>query len=271
VSERTHRATPQQDYTRFLLAYLQANIQMALEYRASFLIQVVSMFINDGMWLAFWWLYFTKFPVLRDWGRTDVVVLWATLAFGYGLATAIAGNLQRISEIVYRGQLDYYLALPKEVLSHMLVSRMGIYSIGDALFGLTVFFTLGHPTAGRLGLFLVGGFFIAVIFVAFGTLVGSLAFFIGNAEQLATQFTGALIHFSTYPTAIFGGVTRFILFTALPAGFINSIPVHIIREFDSRFALLLAFATVVLWAAAILAFQAGLRRYESGNLVVMRD
>jgi len=47
--------------------------------------------------------------------------------------------------------------------------------------------------------------------------------------------------------------------------------VHIIREFDSRFALLLAFATVVLWAAAILAFQAGLRRYESGNLVVMRD
>ncbi len=41
-----------------LIAYVKANLQAALEYRASFVSQVFAMLLNDVMWLVFWLAYF---------------------------------------------------------------------------------------------------------------------------------------------------------------------------------------------------------------------
>jgi ABC-2 type transport system permease protein len=255
---------------RFVLAYLRANLAMEMEYRAAFLTQVLSMFINDGMWVAFWVLYFTRFPVVAGWGRTDVLALWAITATGYGMAVGLFGNALRLSRIIYTGGLDVYLTQPKNVLLHVLVSRTQASAWGDVLFGLAVFVWLCGPTWVSTGLFLLGSLLAAVIIAAFFTLAQSLAFFIGNADTAADQLVNALIHFATYPTDIFRGLTKVLLFTALPAGFISYMPVGLMREADPIFIAAAMGAAVALAAAAILVFRAGLRRYESGNLVTTR-
>jgi hypothetical protein len=57
---------------------------------------------------------------------------------------------------------------------------------------------------------------------------------------------------------------------ALPAGFMGHVPVQILRDFDAGWlGLLVAFA-VLIWVAALVVFKLGLRRYESGNLIVLR-
>ncbi len=117
---------------------------------------------------------------------------------------------------------------------------------------------------------MISGVLVAMIFVGFSVLAGSLAFFIGNSEGIAGQMANALIHFSTYPSAIFHGGIKVVLFTVVPAGFINSIPVRVIRDFDPLFFAALVVAAVGFVWAGNRVFTLGLRRYESGNLVQAR-
>lgn len=62
-----------------------------------------------------------------------------------------------------------------------------------------------------------------------------------------------------------------ILFTVLPAGFIAYLPVELLRQF--RWPLLgavVGFAALIVFVSRAV-FYAGLRRYESGNLLAGRQ
>lgn len=229
------------------------------------------MLLNDIMWLIFWLAYFGKFQVIAGWGRDEIVTLWAVVAAGYGLGTAVCGNIFRLAGMIVRGEMDFYLSLPKPVLPHALVSRMNLTAPGDILFGMLVFGLIVRPAVAQWGLFMLFVLTTATIFIGFGVITQSLAFWLGNAEGLAQQLVNALISFSTYPTVIFGGTVKFVLFTIIPAGFIAYVPVQLLRAFSlPLLAGLLAFSLGIT-AAAWLVFRAGLRHYESGNLVLMRD
>lgn len=255
----------------FILAYVRTNLAAALEYRTSLVSQVLGMFINDGLWVAFWILYFTRFPVLRGWTLEDVLVLWAGLTTSFGLAIGLMVNCARIPALVVRGQLDYYLALPKPVLLHLLVSQINLTNLGDLLFGPILLLVMVKLTWTKLLIFLVTVLLAATVLLGFSVLVGSLVFFIGNSETVSGQLFNALLHFSTYPTTIFDAGVKFVLFTLVPAGFVSTLPVELMREFHwVGFAQLLGGALLFL-GLGVAVFQAGLRRYESGNLMQMRS
>ncbi len=257
-------------YVRFAARYMAANLQGALEYRVSFFSQIAAMVINDAAWLIFWLAYFGSFPLVADWGRPEIVMLWAIAATSFGIAATFFGGATTLAGAIARGELDFYLALPKPTLLHVLISRMDVSAPGDVLFGTTVYVLLIHPAPAKLALFALFGLTGAIIFISFMVITQSLAFWLGNAEGLAQQFFNALLSFSTYPTVIFRGIVKALLFTAIPAGFITYIPVQLLRSFSwPLFGGLLLF-TVGIAVAATLVFHAGLRRYESGNLVLMR-
>lgn len=258
-------------FGRFVSGYMAANLQGALEYRFSFASQIFAMLINDCMWLIFWLAYFGKFQLVAGWGRDEIVMLWAVTAAGYGLGTTICGNMMALAGMIARGEMDFYLALPKPVLPHALISKMHLTAPGDILFGLLVFGLIVRPSATQWLLFLLFVLTTALIFVGFSVITQSLSFWLGNAEGLAQQFANALLSFSTYPTVIFNGAIKVALFTIIPAGFIAYLPVQLLREFSwPLLAGLLLFAIGIV-AAGGLVFRAGLRRYESGNLVLMRE
>lgn len=255
----------------FLGTYVRANLAAAMEYRASFITQCLGMMLNDAIMFVFWWLYFERFPAVRGWELRDIVMLWAVVATSFGLAVTLFGNGSRLAGLIVQGQLDYYLALPRNVLLHVLVSRMSLPGWGDVAFGLAAFVLAGRLDPATIVLFLVLVGASMAVFLAFQVLAGSLAFFIGNAEIAASQAQNTLITLSLYPGSLFRGWTKLLLFTVLPAAFTAHVPVELLRRFDPLWlAALLAFATgAVILAMAI--FRLGLRRYESGNLITLRS
>jgi ABC-2 type transport system permease protein len=255
---------------RFVWAYVRANMKVALEYRFAFWANVLAMFLNDLMWVAFWTVFFTRFPPIRGYDLRDVMTIWAVAAFGFGVAVGIFGNCHRYAALVAEGRLDFYLLLPRPVLLHVLVSRMSIDAWGDALFGLILYVAVVQPSPVELGAFVVVALAAGAIIASYLSLANALAFWLGQAEGLAAQLTSALIMFSTYPTTLFSGLVRVVLFTALPAGFIAYVPVRFLREWQpwQLGAMLGAAAFFVLLTTVV--FGLGLRRYESGNLVAMR-
>jgi ABC-2 type transport system permease protein len=253
-----------------VLGYLRHNLMSAMAYRGAFLMQVFGMLLNDAMLLFFWWVLFTRLPSLQGWNLRQVMTLYGVLAFGFGAATVVCGNAFHVARIIARGDLDYYLALPADPLLHLLVSRMSLPAWGDMLFGLLVFLVAAPGQWGSLPLFVLLGLLAGLTFVSFAVLVGSLAFWIGSADNLANQAINALITFGLYPVEVFPRAVQWLLYTLVPAAFVGSLPARLLTNFDWRkLALMVAFAAGIT-VAARLVFSRGLRRYESGNLVTAR-
>jgi ABC-2 type transport system permease protein len=255
---------------RFIATYLSLNLAAAAEYRAAFLAQALGMMLNDIVFAMFWVLYFARFPNVGGWEPRDIALLWAVAATSIGLSAALLGNCSRIATIVVQGQLDYYLGLPKDALLHVLVSRSGLAGWGDVCFGLLAYLVFGRLDPASLALYALLVMLSMLIYVAFNVLAGSLSFWIGNAEATAFQAQQAAINFSVYPGAMFHGWIRVLLFTVIPAGFISHIPVELLRTFDPLLLAGLVGFTLLSVVAAVVVFRIGLRRYESGNLVVLR-
>jgi ABC-2 type transport system permease protein len=258
-------------YAGLALAYTRLNLNAQLEYRGAFVAQVVAMFVNDCVWVVFWTLFFTRFPVLRGWDVRDVITVWALAASGFGLAHAVYGNTLDIARIVAQGQLDVWMLYPRALLPHMLLGRMSATAWGDAIFGFAVYVVYVQPDFARLCLFVALSISVAAVFVAFGVISGSIAFFLGNSATLTDQWRMAMITFSTYPSALFSGAVKVLLFTLVPAGLVTYLPIEALRNLSLADAALAGAGSAALVAVSVVVFYGGLRRYESGNLTAMRE
>lgn len=246
------------------------NLAGAMEFRFSFLLTVGTMIINNMVWVFFWSVYFARFPVLNGWELRDVMLMWAVTAGGYGIATTLFGNTNRISNIVATGQLDTYLAQPKPVLLHVLISRMSVSAIGEFIFALLIFLFVGDLTLLGIFKFIVALLLAMSIFVFFGVLTQSLAFYIGNAEGLGQQIFMTFATIATYPSDIFRGLSKIIVFTILPAGFISYLPIGLLKELQMEFLLGACGMVLLLAVSSTWVFYRGLKRYGSGNMMTVR-
>ena len=255
---------------RLIWAYMRHNLMSAMAYREAFFMQAFSMLINNIMLLVFWVVLFNRFPNIHGWDLQGVVTLYGIVAAGVGLAGVICGNNGRLAQLIAAGDLDYYLALPADPLVHLLVSRSSLYAWGDLSFGLAVYLVADPGHWLKLPLFLTLSVFAGLVFVAFSTLTGSLAFWMGQSQNLAMQLRNAMITFGLYPVEIFPGLVRLLLYTLIPAAFIGSLPAALLVSFSwSRLLGMVAFTLfAVLFARWV--FYRGLRRYTSGNLVTTR-
>lgn len=257
-------------YLRLARAYVHFNFKSQLEYRSAFVSQVLAMIINDSFWLVFWLYFFDRFPVLGAWNSKDVVTMWAVVAAGFGIAHGIAGNAISLSTVIVKGQLDTWMLYPRAILPHLLVGKMHVTSWGDVVFGIGAYLLLVHPSPESFLLFLLLCLSVAVLFVGFGVLVGSLGFFVGNSEGLSEQLRFALITFSTYPPSVFNDGTKLLLYTLVPAGFCSFLPVEALKQHSLLLTLLSFGGALIMLLVGSAVFYYGLNKYESGNLMELR-
>jgi len=249
----------------FLFELWKTNLASAMEYRANFISQVAGMLINDAIYFVFWLIFFDRFKIVRGWSMSDMVLLFSIVTTGYGAAFGLFGNAHNLAELIAQGRLDYYLALPRPLLLHILASRSILSAWGDLTFGLLAFLFAGRFSPPEIALWLLASACSGVVLVSAFTIFGSLSFWLGNATQLAMQANNAILTLAIYPRDIFEGAARFIMLTIIPAAFVGAIPLDIVRRLDWTALLgLMAFAAGILLSMRLV-FYTGLRRYESGS------
>lgn len=252
-------------------AYVRCNLSAGMAYRGAFIAQVFGMFLNNSAFIVFWLILFDRIGAdIKGYAFQDVMFLWSLAAVGYGLAEIFMGNARMLSRTIYQGELDVYLLQPKPVLMNFVVSRMGISSWGDMLYGLVLFVVSQPLTASTVCLFLLLSVLSAFVFTAVTVFYHSLTFFLGNAENFAGAAGEMVLSFTLYPGSIFEGPSVLVLHTVLPAAFLAYIPQALFKAFDLRLFLLLLVVDCLIVAAAVLFFHRGLKRYESGNRIGAR-
>ena len=255
---------------KLIWRYFKFNLSAQMEYRANFLIQTFGMIINDAFLLFFWWILFGKVGVINNYGMDDMLLVYAVVTVSFGISQVFFGNLFNMTQIIINGELDSYLLLPQEPLSHLLVSRISLSALGDLIFGLALFFFTSYASLSNFVLLIIVSILASFVFTGFNIIFQSLTFYIGNATSLASVIPDSILTFSLNPHTLFTGVVRVILFTIIPSMYFSFIPVSIIKNFDGWSMLYLAGAAALFMLAGIVVFKCGLKKYESGNLIVKR-
>lgn len=247
-------------------ATLRAAVSDGLANRSSFWFQVGLMVANDITWIVFWVLFFDRVGHIRGWAVQDVIVLFSILLTTAGVVLGVFANSRRIGMLAADGSLDETLVLPVAPLSHILSSRVDAANVGDLLFGPVLFAVAGHPTPQRTVMYLLGSAAGSVVLIGFLVACGSLTLFVGGRGEQADLGFNAILIFASYPLDLFGGATKVLLFTAVPAAFVTGVPARLVRSFDLGEALLLPAVAALFALLGWSLFQLGLRRYSSGSI-----
>lgn len=253
----------------WLPAIWRANLATSMEYRISFLIQVVGMMLNNAVYFVFWILFFDRFRQVRGWRLHDMLVLFGIVAVGFGTSAYLFGGVRRLAETITGGGLDRHLSLPRSVLLRSLVSVSVASGFGDVIYGV-LSFAASRPTGvDEVLRFAVGALAAASVFVGFVVLVQSLSFWLESAGILGTQAVNGMLTFAMYPIGIFEGPARLLLFTALPAGLMGFVPLRFTEAWSWSVLGALALGSLGVLALGAAVFHRGLRRYQSGSAIVL--
>jgi ABC-2 type transport system permease protein len=247
-----------------LLAVWRGAVADAAANRTALASQIAIMFVNDLLWVVFWVLFFESVGTVRGWDTDLILLLQAVLTTMGGLVLGVFANARNLGAMVVGGELDSALTLPVPTLGFVLLRRIVPFNVGDAVFGVVLFFLFCDPTPTRTLVYVGVSLGATLLVLSFLVIIGSAAFWTDRTEAGDLGFS-ALLSAGAYPVDSFAGVSKMMLYTVVPAAFVSSVPAKLIQDVDPPLALALAGVVVVFAALAVLTFRAGLRRYTSGS------
>lgn len=250
---------------RFCASIWKANLLSVLEYRLTFIVQIIGMMLNNSIYLAFWGIFFHKIKNIGGYSFRDILLIYAFITTAFGLNSLLFGNARRIAQLAVEGGLDYYLRMPRPVLFHVLISRSSSTALADILFGLVCLAFSGRTAPAELMLFgLIIPMSMAVM-LGFDIILQSFAFWLGDIRIVATNLTQAALTFAFYPNRLFSFFTRALLLTVIPAAYFSAVPTQILMGFDLGALGQLFAAAVLAILLGRMAFYEGLKRYDGAS------
>jgi ABC-2 type transport system permease protein len=241
-----------------------AAVRTSFSDRTNFVLQVLGMALNNGFWLALWFLFFAGFRSVGGWGMRDVARFLGMVYVLFGIATVFFGGYRDMAGAILRGVPDAFLTQPQPVLTRLLARDSIPSAWGDLVTGLLVLAFSAQLDAPGLALIAAAIAIGLVAWLSTAVIFASLAFWFTGARTLSRELMDFTLLFATYPATIYSGWTRVVAFTILPAGFVAIAPVTLVREPSLRTAAVAVGGAALYGAMAIVVFHLGLRRYRRG-------
>lgn len=254
---------------KIVLLSVKYNLMREMTNRLTFMTNIVFMVLNNATFIIQWMILFQYKDSIGGYLKNDVFTLWALCASTYGVSHIFFNKAYSLPNLIMNGKLDPFLVQPKNVLLSVITSGSSVSSIGDLLYGYLMIFIF-HCDLKSLLLFTYFTITGAIILTASTVIAGCLSFYLVRGDILSDNLVNAFILVSTYPDGIFKGVVRLVLYTVIPVGLADYLPVKVIRSFDFLSLLAVTAFAVLLCAIAFFAFHKGLKHYSSSNLMNAR-
>lgn len=253
---------------KFLFLSMKYNILREMLNKASFLMNVFLMMLNNVSLIIQWVVLFSLKDDFNGYSFEDQMLTISLSALTFGLTFLFFGGVDNIATFIEHGALDKYLTKPKSVLISVLTSRTQISGFGDILFGIILFLIYFHKPTEIL-LYIVVGFLSFIIMLSFFIIIHSITFWFIRFSDTVETLGSAYVSFSMYPRTIFDTSIKVIMHTIIPIGFSIYIPVMLFQEFSIIKLLILIIFTCLFFLFARFIFYRGLRRYTSSNMAVV--
>ena len=256
---------------KFFLKSIKCNVLSALEYKKSFITQVIFMFVNNGFFLVFWNVVFqVNQGNVNGLVMKDILLLWSIPTISFGITNFFFDGIRQLNTYIITGTLDTYLLQPKNLFLNIATSKCDFGGFGDLLYGLVIG-VIASQNLGEFGMILLFAIMGSIFFMATNVIVRCLAIWLGDVEDIARTYEqNLLINFSTYPEKIFSGGIKFLLYTVIPAAYIVHLPIQIMKNFSITSIALIVVVLVIYIILAKCLFSYSIKKYESGNSMTLK-
>ena len=257
--------------TQLKISFLSIKYALMREMlnKVTFLTNIFFMILNNASFIIQWLVLYSLKDDVGGYTFKQVLLLWGIAAGTYGVSRFFFKKAFDLSDTINNGKLDSYLVQPKNVLLAAITTDVQPSAIGDLVYAYIMLFVFGITIENFLlfTLFIfTGGFALATIAV----ILGSLSFWFNKTDINADLGNSLTVNFSSYPDGIFKGAIKVLLYTIIPVGLINYIPIKILTEFNLGLLLIVLLFTIFIISLAFFVFFKGLKRYSSSNLMISR-
>ena len=254
---------------RVTLLSVKYGLMRQMLNKTSFITNILFMMLNNASFIIQWVILYSLKDSVGGYSFKQVLLLWGMAASTYGFSHFFFKKAYSLSYIINTGKLDASIIQPKNVLLSVITTDVEASALGDLLYGY-VMLGLSCISIKSFFLFTLLSLCGGLVLTSIAIIYGSLAFWFSNSEMIAETGNGLMTTFATYPEGIFKGVIKGILYTIIPIGFINYMPVQILTSFNLINLLSVLGITILFINGAIIILYRGLRNYSSSNLMSAR-
>lgn len=237
--------------------------------KVSFITNILFMILNNACFIIQWIILYSVKDNIGGYTLNMVLLLWALAASTYGFAHLFFEKAFDLSDTINTGKLDSYLVQPRNILLSISTSDIKVSAIGDLIYSLIMLFIYGFNIKLFI-LFIIFTITGGLILVSISVIYNSLSFWFNKSDFIADIINDLMIYPSTYPEGIFKGISKVLLYTIVPVGLVNYIPLTILTEFNLKLLLIVIVFTIVMIVLAFTIFNKGLKEYSSSNLMIAK-
>ena len=232
-----------------------ASIRGEMQYRMSFLIQLLFGFVFQTIGFIFVAVVLTRFNAVGGWGLWEVGLLYGIRLTGHGLWVVVMNQIFRFDMIVQEGEWDRYLLRPMPLWAQLMVTQFRIAPLGDLISGVALLaialarvdIDWSAGLAAWLLLAIVGG---AMIDGAFQLGAAAFAFRYLETMPMRVVFDDLQGMFASYPMGIFERPLRAFMTWIVPMAFMAWVPSTVLLGRTDE----LPFPTWIAWVSPLLGF-----------------
>jgi ABC-2 type transport system permease protein len=215
-------------YLQILRAFWSNSLSLDLEYRADFLINLVSVVLSLGAGLLVIAVMFAHKQDIAGWTFYQALTLYGVYLFFEEFAVGfLAINIGGLPELIRRGDLDFLLLKPVNSQFQVSLRRFAITGIPTYLLAIAVTLyamsaqgVLGAANLTLLALFMLCGMLIVY---AIWSLLHTLAFWFVRIENISQLFY-AVFETARFPVGVFPRWLRIVFTFVIPVAFITTVP-----------------------------------------------
>ncbi len=256
-------------YLKFLWLAVVTNFKLSLALRFAFFITMVITIVKQLLFLVAWNFFFEKYKVIQGWNFNNMILMYGIVGFSIGCVETFFYGLRDLARIIDNNQLDTFLLQPKNVILNIAMSKGDLSALGEIVTGVILIIYSGYLVKAFpviLLILLIGILFVFSLFLY----LGCIGFFMRDAYEFVRELSLNAIIIATQPNAAYRGAFKILTFTVLPVAFLSFFPIEYLRTGILKYLFFSLLGTTLFLGVAWWVFYTGLKRYESGNMIVYR-
>jgi ABC-2 type transport system permease protein len=214
---------------------LGAQVRSQMQYRASFLLQVVGQFFVTFVDFISVALLFHRFPTIDGWSFGEVAFLYGTGAIAFALADLAVGDFERLALMVREGTFDRVMTRPLSAFVQVLTADFQLRRLGRAAQGalvlvlaLSVVDIAWSPV--KMFVMLAGIASGIVIFACIFVVGAAISFWTLQDSEVLNVFTYGGSEMVSYPMTIYGTWLRRFFTFVIPLAFVTYLPALVVLD-----------------------------------------
>ena len=261
-------------YLKIYFNLVSAVLRSQMQYKASFIMQVIGQFIvtfTDFIAIMF---IFGKFQDIKGWTLWEVGLLYGMTSVSFAVAEMSARGFDMFNRMIRLGDFDRVLLRPIGVFVQLMSADFDIRKLGRITQGLLVLIIswnmLEIGTNPLKIAFLILALLSGIIFYMAILIAGAtICFWSIESTELPNMFTYGGVEATSYPISIYRRWFRNTLIFDIPLAFVNFFPALYILDKPDPFGFpywirfLFPLASITLMILTIRFWNFGVNHYQS--------